>query len=171
MHVAVNNRSFEYINALLVSMLRGLECLRCSTSGAFDIPKTKTVRQLKILVAGPVAWNKLPTNLTCTADINNTTLWLLSRFFCNFHLAPNTFFTLCHLAPNCFFSFSFLASNRFWPSTFLSTVWFYFMKKYWSCVKVLYIFFLWRIKFSTRWWKKHLDSTNSTSYKNSWKHF
>ena len=29
------------------------------------------------------------------------------------------------------------------------------------------ISFLYRVEFSTRWWKQHLDSTNSTPYNNS----
>ena len=49
--------------------------------------------------------------------------------------------------------------------------WFYFVKKVLVlCKSAVYLFF-YTTEFSTRWWKQHLDSTNSTSYKNSGRHF
>ena len=58
MHAAVNNRSPEYINKLLVpvSTLPGRERLRSSTSGVFDVPVTKTqFGRRAFSVAGPAA--------------------------------------------------------------------------------------------------------------------
>ena len=72
---------------------------------------------------------------------------------------------------NYFFHFSLLHPSYFWLSTFPPTVWFYFMKNVLVLCKSAVYRFLYRIKFSSWWWKQHLDSTNSTSYKNSWKQF
>ena len=74
MHAAVNNHSPEYINKLLVpvSTLPGRERLRSSTSRAFVVPVTKTqFSRRDFLVAGPAAWNELPTKLRCTTDIDH----------------------------------------------------------------------------------------------------
>ena len=89
-------------------------------------------------------------NARCSSSVNPFTAKL---FFCNSHLAPN-FFTFCYPAGRHQIIFSISHSQHQVifdcllfrrPLTVLS----YFAKKYWSYVKVLYIFFQ-RIKFSTR---------------------
>ena len=74
MHAAVNNRSAEYINKLLVpvSTLPERDRLRSSTSGAFVVPVTKTqFGRRAFSVTGPAAWNELPTKLRCITDIDH----------------------------------------------------------------------------------------------------
>ena len=89
-----------------------------------------------------LAPNKLCT--LCHLAPNNfcTLCHLAPNNFCTLcHLAPNKFCTLCHLAPNKFVRFSLLVPITIWPCNFSPTVWFYLWIKYWSYVKVLYIFF------------------------------
>ena len=70
-HSAVDGRSPEYITDVLVQMLslQGRATLRSSTSGSFDMPKTRTgFDERAFSVAGPAAWNKLPPNLRLITD-------------------------------------------------------------------------------------------------------
>ena len=84
MHAAVNNRSPEYINKLLVPVctLPGRERLRSSTSGAFVVPVTMTqFGRRAFSVAGTAAWNELPTKLRCTTDIDHFKRALKAHLF------------------------------------------------------------------------------------------
>ena len=70
-HSSVNGCSPEYITAVLVPMssLQGRATLRSSTSGSFDVPRTRTCfGERAFSVAGPAAWNKLPPNLRPSID-------------------------------------------------------------------------------------------------------
>ena len=70
-HASVNGRSPEYITDVLVPMssLQGRATLRSSTSGIFDVPRTRTGFGERVFsVAGPAAWNKLPPNLRLITD-------------------------------------------------------------------------------------------------------
>ena len=65
-HASVHGRSSEYFTDVLVpvSSLQGRATLRSSTSGYFDVPRTRTgFGERTYSVAGPAAWNKLPPNL------------------------------------------------------------------------------------------------------------
>ena len=65
-HASVNSRSPEYITDVLVPMssLQGRATLRSSTSGSFDVSRTRTgFGERAFSVVGPAAWNKLPPNL------------------------------------------------------------------------------------------------------------
>ena len=114
-------------------------------------------------------WKLYSVTLTYFVKVKHLTLWLLNKFFCNCHLAPNKFFRFSFLASNNFFGFSLLAPNKIRTSTFLPTT-DCMILFYEKNVLVLYccISFLYRILFPTRWWKQHLDNTNSTPYKKSW---
>ena len=70
-HASVNGRSPEYITDVLVPMpsLHGRATLRSSTSGSFDVPRTRTgFGERGFFAAGPAAWNKLPPNLRLITD-------------------------------------------------------------------------------------------------------
>ena len=52
-----------------MSSLQGRETLRSSTSGSFDVPRTRTgFGERAFSVAGPAAWNKLPPNMRLITD-------------------------------------------------------------------------------------------------------
>ena len=76
-HAAISDCSPEYISTSLVPVftLPGRERLRSLTSGAFDVPQTKTqFRRKAFSVAGPTAWNELPTTLRCTATLTTSSV-------------------------------------------------------------------------------------------------
>ena len=64
-HSSVIGRSPEYITDVLVpTSLRGRATQMSSTSGSFDVPRTRTgFGERAFSVAGHEAWNKLPPNL------------------------------------------------------------------------------------------------------------
>ena len=62
-HSSVNGCSPEYITDVLIPMssLQRRVTPRSSTSGSFDVPRTRTVfGERAFSIAGPAAWNKLP---------------------------------------------------------------------------------------------------------------
>ena len=66
MHTSVNGRCPEYISEVLVttSALPGHSMLRSASSGAYDVPQTKTeFGKRAFFVAGPKIWNELPIHL------------------------------------------------------------------------------------------------------------
>ena len=70
-HSSVNGCSPEYITDVLVPMssLQGRATLRSSSSGSFDMPRTRTCfGERAFSVAGSTAWNKLPPNLRLITD-------------------------------------------------------------------------------------------------------
>ena len=70
-HASVNGLSPEYITDVLVpvSSLQGRATLGSSTSGSFDVPRTRTgFGERAFSAAGPAAWNKLPPNLRLITD-------------------------------------------------------------------------------------------------------
>ena len=70
-HSSVNGCSPEYVTDVLVPMsfLQGRATLRSSTSGSFDVPRTRSCfGERAFSVAGPAAWNKLPSNLRLITD-------------------------------------------------------------------------------------------------------
>ena len=83
-HVSVNGRIPEYITDVLVpvSSLQGRATLRSSTSGSFDVLRTRTgFGERAFSFAGPAVWNKLPPNLRLITDNCKFKLALKARFF------------------------------------------------------------------------------------------
>ena len=93
------------------------------------------------------------------------TLWLPNKIFRNFSVIWHQInFSVSHPWHQMkFFGFSLVAPNKMWRSTFSLTTdrMILFPEKSIGPMQKCCI------SFSTRWWKQHLDSTNSTPYKNS----
>ena len=83
-HASVNGRSPEYITDVLVPMssLQGRATLRSSTSGSFDVSRTRTgFGERAFSIAGPAVWNKLSSNLRLMMDNCKFKRALKAHFF------------------------------------------------------------------------------------------
>ena len=74
MHAVVHGRAPSYICDLVVPLatMKNRERLRSHSSGDYDVPRVRTLFGSRAFsVAGPVAWNQLPTNLRTVAPVEN----------------------------------------------------------------------------------------------------
>ena len=86
----------EYISKVLipVSILPGRAELRSSTSGSFDVPRTRTeFAKRAFSMGGPAAWNSLPQSLRQITDNGNS------------HALLRLIFTVLLTTFNCIFVF------------------------------------------------------------------
>ena len=84
MFASVNGRCPNYISEVLVatSSLPGRSSLRSSTSGAYDVPRTRTeFGKRAFSIAGPRTWYDLPITLRQHTEIGHFKRTLKTHYF------------------------------------------------------------------------------------------